>query len=150
MKTYSVHPGSTFIRVSDGRSLTGEGGDIAWGDTGPGALFLCRAILLDVLGDRGRAEKLAQRFKWRTVKDWPKDSARAITENEVKTIVADIEYVANEHADMIARQQRERPQFVTDRADPGQHWSRNPDIKPKEIPHGGEGKTSGTGNTGTG
>lgn len=149
MKVYSVKPGSLFIRVSDGRQLLGDDGDIAWGDSGTGAFYLSRAILADVLGDRERATRLAQRFKWRTVKEWPKDSPRAITEDEVRSVVAQIEAVEKENAPMIARQQREKPQFLTDSAGPGQAWDNNPDIKPKEKVHGPDERKSTEGKRGT-
>ena len=112
MKVYSVKPNSLFIRVSDGRTLVGDGGDIAWGDSSVGAFYLARAILRDVLGDANRAAMLAQRVKWRTFKHWPKESPHAITEDEIRAVVDDIEATAREHAPMIAKQQREQPDYI--------------------------------------
>lgn len=145
MKIYSVKPNSLFIRVSDGRTLVGDGGDIAWGDSSVGAFYLMKAILKDVLGDATRATNLAQRAKWRTVVNWPADTPHAITENEVHAVVDDIERVAKENAPMVERAMREKPMFVSDRAAPGQVWDSNPELKRKETPNVNTGKPANDG-----
>jgi hypothetical protein len=129
MKVYSVKPSSTTIRVSDGRELHGDG-EISWGDSGAGSTYLCRAILTDIYGDKNFGEQFATRLKYRTVINWSKDEPHAITEEEVRKHVDDMQRIAAELAPMIERIKREKPQFVSDQAGPGQKYDSNPILKP--------------------
>jgi hypothetical protein len=128
MKVYSVKPDCNYVLVSDGRHLMHDEG-IAWGDGGPGAIRLSRLLLADVYGTNAPQLRQTQVFKWRVITGWTRDSVHAITEEEIRGIVSDIERVAQESAPMVARQAREQPMYVTDRPAPGQEWSSNPDIK---------------------
>lgn len=130
MKIYSVKPDDPAIRCSDGRTIKVARG-IAWGKMCglPGA-YLAGAIISDVTGDEALATRYMQRFKWRTVEGWQKDMPHALTEDEVKAVIADIQKVEAENRPMIEKMQRERPQYVSDRADGAQEWGNNPDIKP--------------------
>jgi hypothetical protein len=140
MKVYSVKPGENSVRVSDGRTIISDT-PITWGEKLKSIEMatLCKIILADVLGDVVLAERYAHRFKWRTVMQWDKDTPHGITETEVMTVVNDIRAVENENKPLIDRMQREKPQFVTDRAGPGQVFTSNPELtpnKPKEAKNG--------------
>jgi len=130
MTVYSVQPGSKTIRVSDGRTLVGEG-DISWGqDNTLGGFYLCQAILLDIYHDAPMARRYAQRMKWRSIRNWKADQPGAITDQEVRNIVDAIRAVEDETRPMVERMAREKPQFVTDRPGPGQQYDSNPELKP--------------------
>ena len=105
MKVYSIKPNSYFVRVSDGRVL--EFVD----RTAP------EVVVADVLGDEALAKKYL-RFKWRwpMFTGWadPRTSDKAITENEVKEVIAAIDRASAENAAVAARADRERPDFVND------------------------------------
>lgn len=140
INVYSVKPGSNEIRVSDGRTIVSDS-PITWGEKLKSIEMaqLCRLILNDVLEDATEADRLAHRFKWRTVMTWDKDKPHAITEDEVRAVVKAIREVEVENAPHVAKVSRERPTFVSDAPLAGQVYDSNPDItpnKPKEKENG--------------
>lgn len=122
MKVYSVKPGTNSIRVSDGRALpfSGDGAPLA--------------IVTDVIGDKMLAAKyLRFRWRWPIFDSWKEITVdKAVTENEIKAVIAEIDRSNAENAPLIARQQREKPLFVSDAAGPGQAWDSNPDRQPNK------------------
>lgn len=62
-----------------------------WGYGGSGPAQLALAILLDYFGDRVKAQRLYQSFKFRTVASWPQDKGWKITGAEIEEICAQIE-----------------------------------------------------------
>jgi hypothetical protein len=63
----------------------------AWGYGGSGPAQLALAILADAIVDDGRALRLYQDFKFRTVATWDRCSSWSITMAEVRRIADEIE-----------------------------------------------------------
>lgn len=113
MKTYAGVPSAppvVMVTSDTGMIVPLDGGPFAWGknphpDVQVRALALAKAILGDVLGPSQtlKANRLATRFMWRTIKVWNADQPFQITDEEVLQHVADIAQVETETAGMRAR-----------------------------------------------
>ena len=99
-----------------------------WGDSGLAAGLLARVILEDALGDAPRAAALAQRFKWRTVREWKAGQPWQLSHAQVMAVVDDIERVAREAEPLRRQMERERPEMQIDAAPPGAAWSKSPEL----------------------
>ena len=128
MKTYRGTAGLVTIEDDDGVRTMGT---FEWGKPSVGAAALAMAILLDLLRDRSRAEKLYRRFMHRTVVNWTYGRPWSLSESEAKTVVEAIEHVEVEARGLVRQMDRERPsQILTDTAPPGGEWTQQPNIEP--------------------
>lgn len=63
----------------------------SWGYAGSGPAQLSLALLLDALGDKERAIRLYQRFKFRVVASWQRNKGWRITQDEIIRICNELE-----------------------------------------------------------
>lgn len=83
------------LRIKPSQKLWLHSEGFSWGYAGSGPAQLSLALLLDALGDKDRAVRLHQRFKFRVVAAWPKDEGWSITDTEIKEICKELDEQTN-------------------------------------------------------
>src|SRR5882672_7543125 len=141
MSTYAGIPGVPAVVVVLGADapVPLPGGPFAWGKTAPhgAAMALSRALLRHALGPMGvlKADRMATRFLWRTIRTWQGDQPFQISQAEVLAHVEDIEETARQMEPVRQRAMLERGEVVSDRgAGIGGHsitWDNAPTPTPK-------------------
>ena len=134
-KIYRGKDGVVIVEDDVGGRAALAGGPFEWGAQTLQCAALARALLVDLLGEGMRPTKLYRRFMHRSVSLWQKNAPWVASEEELLSIVREIESVEKELAGARAQMARDRPQLLIDAPAPGMTWDKDPDIvpnKPKE------------------
>lgn len=120
-------------------------GRFAWGDKRQPRLVsaLAKALLVDLIGEP-KATRYYRRFMYRTVFEWPADTPWKVSDEELLTVVKEIEDVERETAPDRRRMAREVPKGLM--IDSGTAtsqmkgafsapaWSKDPSLTPNPPP----------------
>ena len=113
-------------------------GQFEWGDAKKQSCAeLARAILIHLLDDQARADRLYRRFMYRTVAIWPAIKSWTHSDEEFLTVVDEIERVEKETTGLRERMARERPMIQVDGPPAGGAWGSSPPIIRNKPPERG-------------
>lgn len=112
---YMGIPGTpNVVSAIDDRGVHKFEGELAWGAPSARAHNLSVQLLTHLLGDGGRARRIARRFLWRTLVEWEAGKPWRKTAGELRSVVDAIDKVETEAAGMRRQMQIEVPRILAE------------------------------------